>query len=291
MMTWTAGALRRWPVLTFFLLAYLFSWSWWLPLAACGSLVRGGEPWPTHMPGLLGPLLAAMIVTAAVDGRPGLTAFLRRVVSWRMGWRRGLLALSPLAMLVVGLAVARLIGSPTPPWTDLFVISGLPIAVLPTLAALLVLNGLGEEGGWRGFAQERLQWRYGPTRAAMLTALAWAGWHAPLFAVLVSFRDFSLATLPGYFLGMFAGAVVLAYVYNAAGGSIAAAACWHVAYNLASASAAAAGTVAAVSTTIVMAWAGFLLIGTYQASRRGAVSPLLAGRSRPRPGSRARAVV
>ena len=130
---------------------------------------------------------------------------------------------------------------------------------------------------------ERLQQRHGPARAAALTALAWAGWHAPLFVILASFRGFSAVVLPGFFLGMLAGAVVLAYVYNAAGGGIAAAACWHVAYNLSSASAAAAGTVAAVATTVVMTWAVALLVAAYRASRRGTPSPLLGGRRRPHP--------
>ncbi|WP_433689284.1 CPBP family intramembrane glutamic endopeptidase [Micromonospora carbonacea] len=41
------------------------------------------------------------------------------------------------------------------------------------LLGLVVLNGLGEEGGWRGFAQEQLQARHGPVRAALLTAVGW----------------------------------------------------------------------------------------------------------------------
>ncbi|WP_141714217.1 hypothetical protein [Micromonospora inyonensis] len=49
---------------------------------------------------------------------------------------------------------------------------------------------------------------------------------------------------------------------------------WHVAYNLSSASAVASGTVAAVSTTIVMLWAVALLTPAYRATRRDAPSPL-----------------
>jgi hypothetical protein len=68
------------------LLAYLLSWSWWLPLAAPGTVVRAGDPWPTHMPGLLGPLLAALIVTAVTGGRPALAEYARRLTRWRGGW-------------------------------------------------------------------------------------------------------------------------------------------------------------------------------------------------------------
>ncbi|MER7269828.1 CPBP family intramembrane glutamic endopeptidase [Micromonospora carbonacea] len=274
------GLVRRWPVASFFALAYVLSWSWWVPIAVAGGVVRGGDPWPTHMPGLLGPLLAAVTVTAVTGGRAAVAGYVGRLWRWRGGWRTALLTASPLAMLAVGLAAVALAGQPAPPWRDLFVISGLPSAALPMLLGLVVLNGLGEEGGWRGFAQEQLQARHGPVRAALLTAVGWAVWHAPLFVILATFRGFRPAVLPGFFLGMVAGAVVLAFVYNAAGGGVAAAACWHVAYNLSSASAAASGTVAAVSTTVVMLWAVVLLVMAWRGARRGAPSPLLAGRRR-----------
>ena len=274
-----AATMRRWPVASFFALAYLFSWSWWLPIAAVGGVVRPDDPWPTHMPGLLGPLLAAVVVTGCTDGRPGLVRFARHLVRWRGGWRTAVFAVSPLAMLAGGVLVLGVSGTAGPRWQDLFIISGLPAAALPMLAGLLLVNGFGEEGGWRGFAQERLQRRHGPVRAALITALAWVGWHAPLFVILASFRGFKAALLPGFFLGMVAGGIVLAHVYNAAGGSVAAAACWHVAYNLASATAATEGTIAIVATTIVMIQAATVLAAAYRRSGHQLPSPLLGGRS------------
>ncbi|HEX6301205.1 MAG TPA: hypothetical protein VF148_12130 [Acidimicrobiia bacterium] len=48
----------------FFVLAYLFCWSYWLPIA-----LAGGEA--SHLPGLLGSMLAAFTVTSAARGRVG----------------------------------------------------------------------------------------------------------------------------------------------------------------------------------------------------------------------------
>jgi hypothetical protein len=39
------------------------TWAWWLPLAVAGRTVTQGDGWPTHFPGLLGPALAALLVT------------------------------------------------------------------------------------------------------------------------------------------------------------------------------------------------------------------------------------
>nr|WP_055501709.1 CPBP family intramembrane glutamic endopeptidase [Nonomuraea pusilla] len=271
---------RRRPVTSFFALAYAFSWSWWWGVAATGGLVRPGVAWPTHLPGLLGPALAAVAVTAAVDGRRGVSALLRRVP--RQGGARGAaLALSPLALLAVAVVAARVVDGRWPVWTGLTAISGLPRDVLPMLAGLVLVNGVGEETGWRGFAQERLQDRHGPLRAALLVTAGWCVWHLPLFVIVTNYRGFPPAAVPAFVLGMAAGAVVLACCYNTAMGGIGAAAVWHAAYNLASASAMAEGTIAAVTTTLVMVWAAALLVLARRDRRRGRPSPLWGGRRPP----------
>ncbi len=99
----------------------------------------------------------------------------------------------------------------------------------------------------------------------MLLTVAWALWHAPLFLLLASYGDFSLLTLPGFFIGLAAGAVVLTSLYNHTAGSILVAAMWHAAYNFSAATDAADGIIAAVSTALVIFWAASIV----QRSRAG----------------------
>jgi hypothetical protein len=61
----------------------------------------------THFPALLGPALAASVVTARVFGRAGVRDLLARMARWRMPVRWWAATLSPLAFLGVALAVAR----------------------------------------------------------------------------------------------------------------------------------------------------------------------------------------
>ena len=66
--------MRRHPLLTFFGLAYLLSWLAWTPLAAAGlgwTAVRF-SPY-LHLLGGLGPSIAAIVVTGALDGQAGLS--------------------------------------------------------------------------------------------------------------------------------------------------------------------------------------------------------------------------
>ena len=59
------------PLLCYVVLACLLSW-WWVPMAVGGVKTRPGQGWPTHLPGLAGAAIAAIIVTALTQGTAGL---------------------------------------------------------------------------------------------------------------------------------------------------------------------------------------------------------------------------
>jgi membrane protease YdiL (CAAX protease family) len=259
------------PLLWFFVLAYGLTWAWWLPLALTGQTVTRGDGWPTHFPGLLGPALAAVLVTAATGGSAGVGELLGRMGRWRIGLSGWLLAASPLALGAIAVLLVGLAGQGWPKPAELGRYSGLPTLGLVVVWLLVVVaNGWGEETGWRGYAQEQLQRRRSALTATLVVAVLWAAWHAPMFAVLDSYQSLGLAALPGFFLGLTCGAVVLTWVYNRCGHSILAAAVWHGCYNLAVATQASQGTVAAVVTTVVMVWAIVLVVLEVRANRRGA---------------------
>jgi membrane protease YdiL (CAAX protease family) len=257
----------------FVILAYAISWTWMLPLVAADDIVERGSGWATQFPALLGPALAAFVVTALVWGRRGVRDLLGRIGLWRMPARWWAATLSPLAFLGVALAVALAAGT-LPAWSDFGRFSGLPaIGVLP-VAVIVVLGAFGEEIGWRGFALPQLQRRHGAFAAALLVTPIWAVWHVPLFFTVATYRDFAPVGYIGFVFGLACGSIVLTWLYNGTGGSILACAVWHGAYNLASGTAAADGTIAAVTSTFVMVQA-LLLVGLeLRARRRGAASVL-----------------
>jgi membrane protease YdiL (CAAX protease family) len=245
-------------VCAYVLLAYALSWVCWLPLAFSRQIVQVGG-WPTHLPGLLGPAVAAVVVIGIVTGRARVRDLLARLTRWRIGWW-WLVALSPLALLGLGSAGRAAAGQGLPRWGDLGRINGFPTwGPVPVLVLLIVVNGLGEETGWRGFLQPTLQRVLSPRPAILAVAAIWAGWHAPLFAILTTYRGFTPLTLVGFGIGLACGAVVLGWLYNRTG-SILAVAVWHATYNLTAATDAAHGVIAAVSTTAVIIAAASLII-------------------------------
>jgi membrane protease YdiL (CAAX protease family) len=269
----------RWRLVSFFGLAYLLSWAWLIPVAIAGGGVALGRGWPTHFPALAGPAVAALVVTACWDGRAGLADLARRMVRVRVPVRWWLFALSPLLLVPAVLAVNLVLDGDLPEPAEFGVMSGLPAGwgVLVVAAVVLVVNGFGEETGWRGYALPVLQRRHGPLASTLGVVVLWAGWHVPLFFVVDSFRGFDVVTLVGWLIGLCCGGVVLTWLYNRSGGSIALVALWHAGYNLISGTRAAQGTLAAVSTTLVIALAVALVVLEVRAARLGRASVLAAG--------------
>ena len=155
-----SGMARRWPVTTFYLLTLAVSW----PL---GFLPPG-------------PSIAAIAVTALIDGRSGVGALLRMVTVWRVGVRWYLVAiLGPVGIVVLAAWVNVLTGAmvttqdPLGDWLEfgqLFVIQVVGVFV-----------GSWEELGWRGYALPRLLKSFSPLMASLCLGVLWALWHIPLF--------------------------------------------------------------------------------------------------------------
>lgn len=234
---------------TYVVLAFLFSWSWWVPMALRGQVTHPGVGWPTHLPGLMGPAFAAVVVTLGWQGTTALRDLGRRAVRWRVGrWWWSVPAV--LALGAAGLAVAAATGHPVE-LAGLAEYSGAPvIPVLALVAYLLVVNGYGEELGWRGLLADGLVGRVGEVRTALLVTAVWALWHLPLFWVVDSLSTTGWATL-GWALGLIAGSVVLTRLYVGSGRSVLLVAVWHTAFTLTSATTAAHGLPSAVTSTAV----------------------------------------
>jgi membrane protease YdiL (CAAX protease family) len=264
---------RLWPLACFVALAYAISWGWTFPLVAAGEVVKTGVGWPTSVPAFAGPVLAALVVTALVWGRAGLRDLLARVARWRMPLRWWAAALSPLAFLGVALLVA-LAANKLPRASDFGRYSGLPAVGVVVVWVIVILLSFGEETGWRGFALPLLQRRYGALAAALLVTPIWAVWHLPFFFTVATYRNFPPAGYVGFVFGLACGSIVLTWLYNGTGGSVLACAVWHGLYNLATGTAAATGTIQAVTSAFVYIQA-FLLVGLeVRARRRGEASIL-----------------
>ena len=254
--------IRRFPTVSFFVLAYALSWSYWVPMLITGQRVAPGSS-TTHFPGLAGPAIAAVIVQAALHGAEGLRTLWRRMILVSQPIGRFLrYSLSPVGFLVAALVVMLVVRMRLPVVSEFGRFSGLPELGLPTVVLLvLIFGGFGEELGWRGFALERMQARFGPLGGALLLAALWAGWHLPAFGVVQTYREMTPPMIVfGFLLGLTSGSLVLANVANRTGGSVLAASLWHATYNLTAATSAGGGFISGFTTSCVVTWAVVLVV-------------------------------
>ncbi len=191
------SVVARHPLATFFVLSYALAWAW-LPFGSFGAF---------------SPLIAAVVVIGLAQGRPGYRRWAARMVPWRVGgrWYAAAVAL-PLGTLILAGSLNRMFGAPAPdlgqftPW----------YTVLLLFAVNMVnpLGGpLGEEPGWRGFAQPELQRTRSPLAATSIMAVLVTGWHLPLLLPQYGLRPVEL-------LSTVAVTFWYAWLFNHSGGSI-----------------------------------------------------------------------
>lgn len=222
-------------------------------MAIGGVITRPGQGWPTHLPGLMGAAIAAIVTTALVDGRAGLRDLGSRIWRWRVPVRWYLLVVSTGGMLALAPVARWLEGEPPPTTAEYFTYSGVgALPVLVTVVVVLIVNGFGEEIGWRGFLVDRLLERHSLVRTALIVAPIWALWHAPMFLFVANLAGLGAGGAIGWLVGLTAGSILLTWLYASSGRSIALVSLWHTAFNFTTATAAATGVPAAVASTLVM---------------------------------------
>ena len=177
--------LARHPLISFFIMAFAFSWITWSPWVLSEEGVGllpypvSGFPWiPLGI--FLGPTLSGFIMTGITEGRAGVRRLLHRIVLWRVGLRWYLFALIGIPV-VMTLGTIILPGGPAPLLT---LGPGYLLSYLGSFVLVTFLGGpLLEEVGWRGFALPRLQPVYGPLVGTIILGLLWGLWHLPEFLV------------------------------------------------------------------------------------------------------------
>lgn len=265
--------LRRHPIACYLGITFAVTWGAWLSLALTGRVVTIGFV-PIYLLGLLGPLVAAIATSAIVAGTTGVRALVARMTRVRTGARwwgigPGLLLAVALVLAVGAVTIATFGFGHEHWWRDFGAFNGFPLASPLVLWLLLVLvNGFGEETGWRGYLLPHLQKRWPPLIASLIVGAIWCVWHVPAFFITETYREMPAAMIPVFLLGVLCGSVVLTWLYNRGRSSILLVAVWHGTYNWLSGSVGARGVFAAVETTVVMVIAAVLVIEEILAFRR-----------------------
>jgi len=202
---------KRYPLIIYFALAYALAWVFY-PLLKI-NVIYG-------VPALFAPALAAIIVSGIVGGRSRVGALLKKITIWRVNvvWYGMALGL-PIVLTFIAAFAGRFVGFEAAP-------EFVPITPLGIVVFIFVL---GEEIGWRGFAQPGLEKRFSPFIAAVILGVIWGIWHLPNF--FVPELAHSQISLASFVLFTVSYSVIAAWLMHHTRGSVLIATLFHGASN------------------------------------------------------------
>ena len=213
-------------ILTFILIAFGFSWAFWVPQAAIahgweapGWVVRLVEgPWNIAA---FGPTIAAFLVVWRRNAFSGLVSFIWAGLLMRFR----LWLLIPALLLFPAITATAILAAKG--WDGLQAASPLftAPAAIPAVAMTILLTGgpVQEEFGWRGFLFARMRTRFAGLLAAVFVGLIWAIWHFPLnFTAGENGPQYTDAApiLIGSIITLTLVSILISWIYNASRGSV-----------------------------------------------------------------------
>jgi uncharacterized protein len=234
----TSAWITRHALPLYFLLAFLGTWLMIAPLVLSR---QGAAILPFDLPDAAffliyvagpytGPAFAAFLLTALESGKPGIRRLIRSIFHWRVGARWYLVALFSFLLIWLvaynlafqGTLLAEFIRN----WPLLFSV------FLPFILFGIIVPGLGEEPGWRGYALPRLQIRYGPLLGTLVLGVMHGLWHLPVFFTPM-LGPFTPSRYLAFLITALAGSFIYTWVFNGTRGSVFLVVLMHAASNAA----------------------------------------------------------
>jgi membrane protease YdiL (CAAX protease family) len=175
------------------------------------------------------PTLAALLAVALMRERHGVRSLFAPVLRWRVAAQWYVIAIAGSAVLFLAADLVRaLVRAPLPAGWVTFP----GVATVAFLVGALIAGSFGEEVGWRGLGQRRLQTRYGALAASLFVGFVWGLWH--LWPVVAPGGLDGTTWLDGVLTvaRLMAMSVLFAWLFNSAQGSLLIVMLAHAGYNL-----------------------------------------------------------
>jgi len=209
----TQSLVRRHPLISFFVLTYVVTWTLWAPLVVFRDQIPGPLVFVLIVLGSNVPSVLGVLFVALLRGRSGVRILLGRLLRARIGLRWYLAAVALAVPALCAVWISTLLGGPSP-----VVVTTISAVVVSFLFSIFPGSAVGEELGWRGFALPRLQARHSALAASLIVGAAWGIYHFPLFLLGSPTRPLAL------FLPFAVGSVIMSifytWMYNGTGGSL-----------------------------------------------------------------------
>jgi uncharacterized protein len=213
----------------FFLLAFGITWISAILLGIFDPELPAGILFIVFigLPGAFGPTIAAFLITAVTEGKPGVKALYRRFWNRNLSLKWLLVVLLFYdALRLISNLIARTVDGQAYPIVDL---TNPFWMIIPAFLQAFLLSGMGEEFGWRGYALPRFQAKWNAIVSSIILGFIWASWHIPFFFIHnqpLYHRNF-WEWIPLVLLS----SVIYTWIFNNTRGSVLAPVLFHAAFN------------------------------------------------------------
>ncbi|MFT3949610.1 MAG: type II CAAX endopeptidase family protein [Agriterribacter sp.] len=211
-------------MLVFLLIAFLWSWIFWLiglHHLSAGITDETMDRFARYFYiGVYGPSISAIITTYYFDGFRGVIALLKKLLLWKTSLVIYLVIFFlPLLLIAAGIGIHALFIDNVGHF-DRSAITAAPLV----LWAALFAGPLGEELGWRGFLLPAFQNSYSPVKSSLIIGVIWYCWHIPLFfapfGTLVSGATLTILPLITYLAMIVCLSCLCTWAVNRSKGSV-----------------------------------------------------------------------
>lgn len=183
------------------------------------TLLIGWMPWYTGKGRFImaAPMIAAVIVVLLSEGFKGFKELLKRLFKVKANWKwYFFVLLSPVIIYALAISIHVLLGGSLPQFplikdNQYMIIMAFLLFLIPWQSSAFF-----EEIGFRGYALEKLQNRFGPLLGTLILGVFFGAWLLPEFYRNDSFQFLmgGLNYYPWFVLTEVGWSLIMTYVYN-----------------------------------------------------------------------------
>lgn len=200
-------------ILSFITFTYLFSWVLWSYLLITQNITNTTQ-WLIIIGGF-GPFFGAIIANYFAGGKEQIIKWFQKIIN------RDITIKSILFSLIYPLIIAFLVYIIIKTFNFNQFLTNIDTVwyLYPlNLFFIMILGGVQEELGWRGFALPKLINNFNPFTASVIVGAIWFFWHLPL--VFIEGAAQSKLPILWYFINIIAISIILTYLLSMVKGLI-----------------------------------------------------------------------
>jgi len=206
---------QRYPITLFFTLCYLIGFLILIPLVLFEigilALIAASSA-----------SIAGILTAYITKGKQGIKDLFSGFRKWRHKPVYYIPAIFiPLIIILIAIGISSLFGNPY-----YSIEMGQWAAFFPMFLFITIQAGLGEELGWRGYANPKLAENNSALKACLIIGVAWAFWHLPLY-FFPGMMQYKVVQKIGFFnmflwysIFIIAAAVVFGWIYYVSDGNL-----------------------------------------------------------------------